>query len=78
MSKYRTLSTQENNDFLSPFAVENMLYKTEKQKISPSSPVPEQISSIFNPKSFSHQKNQYNMIKSNEYKSLRYYGNGPY
>lgn len=88
MSRYRTLFTEERNSHIPLLAVSNEIYKTDRSvesKISPANPVPEQTPSMFSASAFALQnhntshlsQDQYG-IKANGYKSLRYYGNGPY
>jgi len=88
MSRYRTLFTEERNTLIPLLAVSHEIYKTNRSigsKITPSNPVPEQIPSQFNPDTFAMQnkkianlsQDQYG-IKADGYKSLKYYGSGPY
>jgi hypothetical protein len=88
MSRYRTLYTEADNTFVPLFAVSNDIYDTDRTvgaKISPANPVPEQIPSQFSPARFAVEnrkirnlaQDQY-QIKSRGYRSLRWYGDGPY
>lgn len=88
MSRYRTLFTEERNTLIPLLAVSHEIYETDRtigRKIGPSNPVPEQIPTNFDIKKFKMEnrniigasQDQYG-IKANGYKSLKYYGDGPY
>lgn len=85
MSRYRSL--QPDYELLpdTRFEIDRVIKNTRNIPIDPSNPVPEQIPSAFNVNEFINNNrsiiNRYpdqHKTRSNQYKSLKYYGSGPY
>ena len=85
MSRYQTLLTQMDNALISPFGVPTLSHTVNARiakTITPLNPVPKPIPARFNPDegppSYTIDAQTVWGTNSNEYASLRYYGNGPY
>jgi hypothetical protein len=91
MSKYQPLYMEKTTSFSSIFMEDREIDKADRNlgtRVSPANPIPERIPSYFDPMLFmvknrnishlSQGPSDGGGIKANGYKSLKYYGNGPY
>jgi hypothetical protein len=76
MSRYKTLATEEDNSYISPFAASTIMQKAERTvSITPINPVAKLIPSNLQNTTYSVDSSSRYGPVSSKYSSLRVYGN---